>query len=112
MQALDPDRQREWQQRRPLALFTAAIFINYPWERIQAQFYIMTDASSIGAWLCFLASLGDGLLVLLIYVVGRVALRRQDWFVRPGVRGYVLMLAIGLTISVSVEWATVYLAQW
>lgn len=91
-------------QWRTLAtIFVVAVVLNYPWELAQASFYVGKDDSDIAWWLCFLASLGDGLLVLLTYAVGRVVLCRPDWFDRPGVRGYVLMLALGLTISVSVE---------
>jgi hypothetical protein len=64
-------------------------------------------------WHCFIASLGDGLLVLLIFAVGRVALRRRDWFVQPGLRGYLLMLGVGLTVVVGFEWVAVHIAkQW
>ncbi len=52
---------------------------------------------------CFLASLGDGLLVLLIFAAGWVAYRRREWFVRRGARGYLLMLAAGLVIAVTIE---------
>jgi hypothetical protein len=61
-------------------------------------------------WHCFVASLGDGLLVLLIFGAGWAVLRWRDWFVRPGVRGYALMLAAGLVIAVTVEWVAVRIA--
>lgn len=93
-------------------IFMVAVLLNYPWERVQSSLYVGEDASNIVWWLCLLASLADGLLVLLIYAVGRVALRRRDWFEQPGVLGYVFMLAVGLVISVSVEWITVYIAKW
>lgn len=112
MNASDTDRKREWQWRRPLAIFTVAVLINYPWERMQSQLYVGTDGSSISSWLCSLASLGDGLLVLLIYAVGQVALRRRDWFEQPGVLGYAFMLAAGLVISLLVEWTIVSMAKW
>jgi len=62
-------------------------------------------------WHCFVASLGDGVLVLLMFGVGWLVLRRQDWFVRPGVRGYVLMFVSGLTIAIAVEWIAVHVLQ-
>lgn len=93
-------------------MFIVAALLNYPWELAQSSLYIGTDGSNIAPWLCFVASLFDGLLVLLIYAIGQVVLRRRDWFEQPGIRGYVLMLAAGLAISSSVEWATVYIAEW
>jgi hypothetical protein len=64
-------------------------------------------------WHCFIASLGDGLLVLLIVAAGRITLHRWDWFQRPGGAGYVVMLTADLVLAVVVEWVAVYfLARW
>jgi hypothetical protein len=38
---------------------------------------------SFSVWHCFVASLGYGLLILLIFGAGWAALRRSDWFVNP-----------------------------
>src|SRR5262245_36509341 len=38
-------------------------------------------------WHCFIASLGDGLLILGIFAAGWIALGRQTWIVHPGVLG-------------------------
>jgi hypothetical protein len=61
-------------------------------------------------WHCFVASLSDGLLVLLIFGTGWVVLRRQAWFAHPEARGYFLMLVAGLVIGVSVEGVAVHVA--
>jgi len=64
-------------------------------------------------WHCFAPSLGDGLLVLLIFALGWAVLRRRDWFTRPGVRGYAVMLIAGLAIAISVELVAVHaLGRW
>lgn len=100
-------------QWRTLAtIFVVAVVFNYPWERAQASLYVGKDSSDIVWWLCFLATLADGLLVLLISAVGRIILHRPDWFEQPGMRGYLLMLGTGLLISLSVEWVTVYVLKW
>ncbi len=52
--------------------------------------------------------MGDGLLLLLIFAAGWPVLRRRDWFVRPGIRGYALMLITGQAIAISVESVAVY----
>lgn len=94
-------------------VFTAAVLINYPWELAQTPLYVGMDDFRLVWWHCFVASLGDGLIVLLIFAVGWVAFRRRSWFVRPGVRGYLLMLVVGFVVSVAVEWAaTGVAAQW
>ncbi len=95
------------------AIFLVAVGFNYVWELAQSPLYAgMSDFSRM-LWHCFAPSLGDGLLVLLIFAAGWVALRRRDWFVRPGVRGYALMLSAGFVIAVSVELLAVYvLGRW
>lgn len=98
--------------RQLLAMYVVAVLFNYPWERVQSSLYVGMDGANVASWLCLVASLIDGLLVLVIFTVGCIILRRRDWFENPGVRGYVLMLAMGLAISVIVEWATVHVAHW
>jgi hypothetical protein len=79
----------------------------------QAPLYEGMSDFSLALWHCFVASLGDGLLVLLIFGAGRAALRRSDWFVNPGRRGYLVMLASGLAISIVVEWAAIHvMGRW
>jgi len=108
-----PTQEPAWITRQAAALFVITVLLNYPWERAQATLYVALDGSSISPWLCFAASLVDGMLVLLIYLAGRIILGRSDWFLHPGVRGYAVTLAAGLMISVSVEWTTIYIApQW
>lgn len=108
-----PKQEPAWIARQAAALFVIAVFLNYPWERVQSTLYVTLDGSSIPPWLCFVASLADGLFVLLIYLAGWIILGRSDWFLHPGVRGYSVALAAGLVISVSVEWTTIYIApQW
>lgn len=58
------------------AIFIVAVLCNYPWELAQSPLYVgMTQFRTI-AWHCFKASLGDGLLVLIIFVVGWAVLRQ------------------------------------
>lgn len=89
------------------AIYVIAVVFNLVWELAQAPLYIgMNDFRQ--SWrVCLLATLGDGLFLLLIFAVGWLLLRRRDWFVRPGVRGYALMLVTGLMIAVSIELAAV-----
>jgi hypothetical protein len=93
-----------------VTLFVLAALFNYPWELAQSPFYMGMRNLNRMWWHCLVASLGDGLLVLLIFAAGWTALHRQDWFVRPGLRGYVVMLAVGLIISVIIEWTAVHIA--
>lgn len=95
------------------AIFVVAVGLNYVWELAQAPLYAGPEDFSLLLWHCFAPSLGDGLLVLLIFAFGRVVLRERNWFTRPGVRGYALMLIAGLVIATSIELVAVYaLGRW
>src|SRR5439155_13754586 len=60
---------------------------------------------------CFVASLGDRILVWVIYACGCAVFRRADWFERPRPAQYALMLTIGGLIGVVVESVTVHVAH-
>ncbi len=92
-------------------IFVFAVIINYPWELAHSPLYEGMGDFSLARWYCFVASLGDGLLVLLIFGAGWVALRRSDWFVNPGQRGYFVMMVVGLVIGVFVEWTAVHVME-
>jgi hypothetical protein len=95
------------------AIFGIAVAVNYPWELAQTPLYEGMGDFSRMLWHCFVASLGDGMLLLLIFGVGWAVLRRRDWFIHPGGRGYALMLAMGLFVAVAVEWTAVQIAgEW
>jgi hypothetical protein len=97
-----------------ISIFVVAVLLNYPWELAQAPLYMgMEDYNAEVFWHCFVASLGDGIMVLLIVAAGWFTLRQPDWFVRPGFSGYVVMIAAGLLLAVLVEWMAVHkLERW
>ena len=73
-------------------------------ELAQAPLYVgLEDYNARVFWHCFVASLGDGIMVLIITGSGRVILGRWDWFKQPGASGYLVMLATGLVLAVLVE---------
>jgi hypothetical protein len=119
MQRPAPDAERlhrsYWKQlvKSVAAIFVVAVLSNYPWELAQAPLYVGLERFRMVVWHCFVASLGDGLLVLGIFATGWIVLRRHRWFVHPGVAGYGVMVATGLIIGVTVEWVAVHiLVRW
>jgi hypothetical protein len=86
-------------------MFVVAVVVNYVWELAQAPLYTGLESYRLAVlWHCFVASFGDGVMVLLIYLAGRITLQRLDWFEHPGVRGYVVMLTTGFLLGLLVEW--------
>jgi hypothetical protein len=99
--------------RRAVLIFAVATAVNYVWELAQAPLYVGMTSFGATLWHCFVASLGDGVLVLVIFAAGWAALSRTDWYAAPGTAGYGLMLTIGLAIGVAVEWiALEILGRW
>lgn len=92
------------------SIFVVGVVVNYVWELAQAPLYVgMENYSIVVLRHCFVASLGDGLMVLLITAVGWLVLRHQNWFAHPGVAGYLVMLTTGFLLAVLVEWAAVHI---
>lgn len=94
-------------------IFVISVALNYAWELIQARFFFDMTGWANMWWHCFVASLGDGLIVWIIYVAGWSVTRRRDWYVSPGLAGYGAMLATGSIIAIAVEWIAVHvLDRW
>jgi hypothetical protein len=58
-------------------------------------------------WHCFVASLGDGILIWIMFGIGWIVFRRPDWYVRPTIAVYALMLTVGLVIGAGIEWIAI-----
>lgn len=99
--------------QRVLAVFGIASVVNYPWEVGQIVFYEISGTLAEVARHCLIPSLGDGILVLLMYLSGLITFKRLDWIDRPNLRSYSLMLGAGLLVALAVEWLGVYgLGRW
>jgi hypothetical protein len=99
-------------KRTLIWVFIVAVSLNYLWELAQAPLYVGLKEYNGGVlWHCFVASLGDGIMVLLIVAAGWITLRRWDWFEYPSGAGYVVMLTTGLVLAVSVEWFAVRILE-
>ncbi len=94
---------------RVVTIFVVAVLFNLPWELAQSGLYRGKDGMNIPWWHCVPMSLGDGLLVLLIFFIGWTILGRPEWFECPGLRGYAVILVSGLAISISIEWLMVHI---
>jgi hypothetical protein len=95
------------------SLFIVAVLFNYPWEIAQGfLFFGMGSAKGVW-WHCFIASLGDGVIIWIIYLTGWRFFRQPDWFVEPYRAKYLVMIGTGFSISIAVEWLAVHvLHRW
>ncbi len=97
-----------------ISVFIVAVLVNYAWELAQAPLYVGLEEYNAGVfWHCFIASLGDGVMVLLIVAAGWIMLKRRDWIERPGIAGYVVILTAGFLLGLLVEWLGLHvLGRW
>ncbi len=90
-------------------LFVLAVLLNFIWEVAQISAYDFPDSRIVTNVLgCFVPTLGDGLMILIIYWTGWLVFREFQWILSPGARGYLLMMVIGLILAVFVEWNALY----
>lgn len=88
-----------------MSVYIVAVLLNYAWELAQAPLYVGLERYNAAVfWHCFVASLGDGVMVWLVVAAGWMTLKRLDWFERPGIAGNVVMLTTGFLLAVLVEW--------
>jgi hypothetical protein len=91
-------------------LFVVAVPLNLVWEVAQIRAYdfpetsLMTDV--IG---CLVPSLGDGLMMLIIFWTGWVVFRDARWILKPALKGYVFMFVVGILLAIIVELNALYL---
>jgi hypothetical protein len=95
---------------RLVLVFSLAVVMNYLWELAQTPLYAGVEFPG-AIWHCFVAALGDGLLVLLVFGAVAAATRSLDWYQRPGARDYLAMVFAGLVVGFAVEWWGLHVAQ-
>ena len=94
------------------AIFVAAVALNYPWELAQSGLYGEVPSFAERLRHCFVASLGDGVLVLAIHAAGWFAFGDPCWFIDRHASRWLVMVSSGLMIGIVVEWIAVDVGRW
>ncbi|ODS53464.1 MAG: hypothetical protein ABS36_12530 [Acidobacteria bacterium SCN 69-37] len=94
------------------ALFVAAVVLNYPWEMARSFLFAPMGSIAQATWRCFVASLGDGLLVLAIFIAGWLAYRRATWFQRWSAGTIAFAIVLGAVTGAAVEWWGLNTGRW
>ncbi len=94
----------------PLRLLVIAAPINFAWEMLQAPAFTGMPANwwAMTGW-CALATVGDVILVIALWALGRLVFRSGGWFVPPQASRYAVITAVGVAVQVLVEWPMVNL---
>jgi hypothetical protein len=89
--------------RLPGTVFLISVALNFLWEMAQAPLYAPMGTSWQATWRCFRASLGDGVLVLLVWMAGAMMFRSSAWFVHSSKARLTFASGVGLGLAVVVE---------
>jgi hypothetical protein len=89
--------------RLPRTVFLISVALNFVWEMAQAPLYASMGTLWWATWRCFRASLGDGLLALLVWMTGAMMFRSPAWFVRQSKARLAFASSVGLGLAVVVE---------
>ncbi|MEO6212672.1 MAG: hypothetical protein ABIP65_03495 [Vicinamibacterales bacterium] len=98
--------------RLATVVFLVAALFNFPWELAQSPLYVAMPPLPARLWCCFVASLGDGVLLLLLWVAGWAVFRQKVWFGSPSAVRYVAMVVAGVGLGVVVEVAALEAGRW
>ena len=80
-----------------------AVSLNFVREMAQAPLYAPMGTFWQATWRCFRASLGDGLLILVVWLAGAILFRSGNWFVRDSTGPLAFGAAAGLVLAILVE---------
>jgi hypothetical protein len=98
--------------RRLASVFMIAVPVNYLWELGQSPLYLPPSRLGDMLWHCFVASLGDGVIIGLIYAACAILFRDRNWFGRMSVAHWGALLTVNLAVGTLVEWAGLRLHRW
>lgn len=90
--------------RRGSTVFVVAVLINLMWELCQRPLYVGMADTPGSFFHCFVASLGDGVLTLLIYGVTWLVFGRGDALGSVGAFRWAFILLTGFVVGLAVEW--------
>ena len=96
-----------------LRLFIVAVGINFIWEMAQMPLYRnMPFDDPQSWWFCFRASLGDGVIVMIIWAIGAALFRAYHWYRPLGRLGAPVLLLSGAVIAVAIEIHAISAGRW
>ncbi|MGH6875170.1 MAG: hypothetical protein ACREDW_09145 [Aestuariivirgaceae bacterium] len=104
-----------WFQVPEVTVAAFSFMLHLLWEF--AQVPLFADMPSLGHWrviqVCGSATVGDAVIALLAFWGVALMARSRRWLLRPSRRQILVFVAIGLAITVGIEWlSTQVLDRW
>jgi len=89
-----------------------SVLLNFIWEMAQMPFYKDMPWNFNTIVFCFAASLGDSVMILIIFFIGVIFLKDNYWIKDFNLRNILFTLSAGLILAVIVELAALSLGLW
>lgn len=89
-----------------------SFLFNLVWENVQAPLYAGYISFAQHFWICFVATLGDVVIVLMLYGLFAVAYRNTRWIMSMKKTSTALLIIAGAAIAVLIEWLALATGRW
>ncbi|HED06789.1 MAG TPA: hypothetical protein ENI57_01580 [Ignavibacteria bacterium] len=93
-------------------IFVISVILNFVWETAQIPFYYNSQITFSKILYCFIASLGDGIMILIIFFTGKIIFKNNYWIENLNFKKLSLILMAGLFLAVIVEITALRLDLW
>lgn len=98
--------------RRAATVFGVGVILNFIWEMAQAPLYRPMGSFWEATWRCFNASLGDGVLVIAVWLAGGGLFGSTTWFLRLSTGRLAFATGAGLCVAVLIELWGLQAGRW
>jgi len=95
-----------------IKIIVISFILNFVWEMVQMPLYENFSFSGTTTIFCLLASLGDAVMILIIYFIGSALFKSYSWFFRLNLKTIIYIAIAGLVLSVSGELIALNLNLW
>lgn len=90
-----------------------AFIIDYIWEMAQMPFFTGMYFSDFKVWLiCARASIGDVVIILIIFILGRLIFKKWNWIDHLNLLKIVYLLIMGVSIAIVIEIISLKYDRW
>lgn len=92
-------------------VYVVAVVMNYPWELGQAALFTANSHQGNLFVHCFVSSVGDGVILLVLFGIGWAVAGTPRWFTHARARDYIVLGVSGALVAIAVEWVAVHMLQ-
>ncbi|MGH7342793.1 MAG: hypothetical protein ACREKH_20100 [Candidatus Rokuibacteriota bacterium] len=94
-------------------LFLVTLPVYFAWEMLQMPaFGGLPEGWLVATGVCALATIGDAVVVLLLFALAVLTFRDPRWFAPPRISRYAAIVTAGLMLQIMIEWVAVYRLGW